>query len=313
MTHLSQPASEDPFHFRTLFRGERMRVGVWRCTSTDHGGSIEVSQAHSIVVPRQGAYLRHLGRQRIFGDPNHVLFSNPDEEYRVTHPTDAPDLCTVFVLRPDLAGELLGGRSPAEASPRFPRASAPLGSGPFALHRLLLRLLEHPERDALETESSILSLLARVAPLPPNSPDPAGPASRRRTREAHRRTIEQVQTMLSADPAADLSLDDLARSTHTSPFHLGRLFAAGTGIPIHRYRVRLRLRRALEEVLDTDRALSTIALDSGFASHSHFTDSFRRDFGVAPSRLRGTISAGRIRALRALADSWGRIQLTIDN
>jgi AraC family transcriptional regulator len=298
-----QPDLEAPYHFRTLFRGERMRVGVWRCTSTDHGGAVEVSQAHSIVVPRQGAYLRHLGRQRIFADPNHVLFSNPDEEYRVTHPADAPDLCTVFVLQPGLAGELLGERPGGGAPPRFPRASAPLGSGLFVLHRLLLRLLEGQDRDALETESRILSLLARMAPPPPTSPAP----SRRRTREAHRRTIEQIQTILSADPAADIGLDDLARRTHTSPFHLGRLFAAGTGIPIHRYRVRLRLRRALEYVLDTDRELSAIALDLGFASHSHFTDSFRRDFGVAPSRLRGTISAGRIRTIRALAEAGDSI------
>jgi AraC-like DNA-binding protein len=280
-----------------------MRVGLWRCASVDHGGALEVSRAHFIVVTRQGAYLRHLGRQRIFADPNHVLFSNPDEEYRVTHPTEAPDLCTVFILQPGLAAELLGERPGGDASPRFPRASAPLGSEPFVLHRLLLRLLEGPGADALATESCILSLLARVAPPPPTPPAPA--PSRRRTREAHRRTIEQVQTILSADPAADLGLDDLARRTHTSPFHLGRLFAAGTGIPIHRYRVRLRLRRGLEEVLDTDRELSAIALDLGFASHSHFTDSFRRDFGVAPSQLRGTISARRIRALRALADSWG--------
>lgn len=280
-----------------------MRVGVWRCTSTDHGGSVEVSNAHSIVVPRQGSYLRHLGRQRIFADANHVLFSNPDEEYRVTHPTDVPDLCTVFVLRPDLAGELLGGRGAGEAPPRFPRASAPLGSGPFVLQRLLLRLLEQPDRDALEAESRIFALLASVAPALPAPPAPS--ASRRRTREAHHRTIERVQAILSADPAADVSLDDLASSTHTSPFHLVRLFTAGTGIPIHRYLVRLRLRRAVEEVLDSDRELSAIALGLGFASHSHFTDSFRRDFGVAPSRLRGTISARRIRELRALADAWG--------
>lgn len=297
------PISEAPFHFRTLFRGERIRVGVWRCSSTDHGGAVEVSQTHSIVVPRRGAYVRHLGRQRIFADPNHVLFSNPEEEYRVTHPTDAPDLCTVFVLQPELAGELLGEGPAAATPPRFRRSSAPLGSESFVLHRILLGLMERRERDELETESRILSLLAGLAPPPPAAPRPA--PSRRRTREAHRATIEQVQTILSADPGADVSLDELARRTHTSPFHLVRLFTAGTGIPIHRYRVRLRLRRALEEVLDTDRDLSAIALDLGFASHSHFTDSFRRDFGLAPSRLRGTIPAGRIGTLRK--------QLTIDN
>ena len=29
-----------------------------------------------------------------------------------------------------------------------------------------------------------------------------------------------------------------------------------------------------------------MAVDLGFSSHSHFTTSFRREFGVQPSRLR---------------------------
>jgi AraC family transcriptional regulator len=32
--------------------------------------------------------------------------------------------------------------------------------------------------------------------------------------------------------------------------------------------------------------LAAVALDVGFASHSHFTDAFRREFGRAPSEVR---------------------------
>jgi AraC-like DNA-binding protein len=31
--------------------------------------------------------------------------------------------------------------------------------------------------------------------------------------------------------------------------------------------------------------LTALALELGFASHSHFTDTFRRAFGVAPSAV----------------------------
>jgi AraC-like DNA-binding protein len=92
------------------------------------------------------------------------------------------------------------------------------------------------------------------------------------------------------------TLHALARRVHSSPFHLARTFRGVTGVPLHRYDVRARLAAALVQVLDSSRELSAIALDLGFTSHSHFTQSFRSAFGSAPARVRkeGKIStAGR--------------------
>jgi AraC-like DNA-binding protein len=50
--------------------------------------------------------------------------------------------------------------------------------------------------------------------------------------------------------------------------------------------LRRRLRDALEMLLDTRESITRVALEHGFASHSHFTDAFRREFGVPPSRVR---------------------------
>ena len=50
-------------------------------------------------------------------------------------------------------------------------------------------------------------------------------------------------------------------------------------MPIHRYLNRLRLRTALEYLGDSMADLSDTALSLGFSSHSHFTESFRREFG----------------------------------
>jgi AraC-like DNA-binding protein len=49
----------------------------------------------------------------------------------------------------------------------------------------------------------------------------------------------------------------------------------------------MRLRAGLERLLDEPVSVSTIALDSGFASHSHFTDAFRAEYGCSPSEARG--------------------------
>jgi AraC-like DNA-binding protein len=52
------------------------------------------------------------------------------------------------------------------------------------------------------------------------------------------------------------------------------------------YRRILRLRTALETLLDADTDLGSLADASASRAHSHFTLAFRRAFGVVPSRFR---------------------------
>jgi AraC-like DNA-binding protein len=58
-------------------------------------------------------------------------------------------------------------------------------------------------------------------------------------------------------------------------------------LTLHRYRIQLRLRRALERLRDPGTELTGLAYELGFSSLSHFSDSFRSTFGVPPSALRG--------------------------
>ncbi len=88
---------------------------------------------------------------------------------------------------------------------------------------------------------------------------------------------------------------------HVSPFHLAHGFRARTGLGLHAYRTHLRLRAALERIADPALPLTELALDLGFASHSHFTDTFRRTFGRPPSAVRAAVRAhGSAEARRIL-------------
>ena len=83
-----------------------------------------------------------------------------------------------------------------------------------------------------------------------------------------------------------LTLGEIARAVHSSPFHLARVFRARTGFSIHGYRNQLRLCSSLEQVLEPEADLALIARRLGYSSHSHFTVSFRRAFGKPPSAVR---------------------------
>jgi AraC-like DNA-binding protein len=68
---------------------------------------------------------------------------------------------------------------------------------------------------------------------------------------------------------------------------------------VHRWLLRLRLHASLERVAEPGSDLTTVALDFGFASHSHFTAAFRRTFGLTPSALRGRARTCTLARLRA--------------
>ena len=64
---------------------------------------------------------------------------------------------------------------------------------------------------------------------------------------------------------------------------------AGAPFSLHAYRNQLRLRASLERLHEPGVDLIDIALDLGFSSHSHFTETFRRSFGKTPSVVRETL------------------------
>jgi AraC-like DNA-binding protein len=98
--------------------------------------------------------------------------------------------------------------------------------------------------------------------------------------------VDRARDIIARDFTRPLTLDGLARDAGCSPFHLGRLFRRSTGITLHRAVVRLRLREGLERLLDEPGNVARIALDTGFASHSHFSDAFRAEYGCPPSEAR---------------------------
>ena len=68
------------------------------------------------------------------------------------------------------------------------------------------------------------------------------------------------------------------------------MFRAGTGSSLHGYRTQLRLRTAVDAVLD-GAPVGEVAHTVGFSSHAHLTGTFRSVFGRPPSSLRSLLHA----------------------
>lgn len=124
--------------------------------------------------------------------------------------------------------------------------------------------------------------------------------TRPRTEERHREQVEAARTLVESRFREPLRLDEIAEAVGSSPYHLARVFKRKTGLPIHRYLQRTRLRVALEAVMSGCGSLTALAFDLGFSSQSHFTSTFTREFGVPPSRVRDAVREGHLGSLPTL-------------
>jgi transcriptional regulator GlxA family with amidase domain len=141
--------------------------------------------------------------------------------------------------------------------------------------------------EATETGLALLASTVRAAMQKKSSS-----RTRLETRTRRDEQVLAAQSMLVASAEAPPSLSELAANAATTPFHLARIFREHVGVPVHEYDIRLRLMRALPDLLDTDRGITEIALDHGFSSHSHFTYAFRRRAGLTPNGLRRIAKQG---------------------
>lgn len=91
--------------------------------------------------------------------------------------------------------------------------------------------------------------------------------------------------------ARKLSVASLASACNLSVSALERRFRKHLGKTPHQYINEVRLTHARQLLLETDSPVGSIALDTGFADHSHFTRAYTRHFGEPPRATRG--AAGR--------------------
>lgn len=286
---MSQP-SPSTQSLEILHRGPGLFVGSFRCRVAAPGlGLEEVSRSHDIVFVRAGLFTREVRGSRDVADPNRVLFFNRDEPYRVVHPIAGGDDCLVLTLGPDDLLDIVARHDPRvrERPDRpFPTTHALCAPGIFLLQRRLAALLERGGVAPLALQEMAFDLADGAAAAAFGPVQAPRPRLRGATLRRHREITEAVALLLSERFHEPLTLHALARAVSCAPFHLSRLFRQNTGLPIHRYQTRLRLRAALELLAEGERDLTGLALDLGFADHSHFTNSFRREFGLPPSGFR---------------------------
>ena len=103
-----------------------------------------------------------------------------------------------------------------------------------------------------------------------------------------------VETLIDASLPEPPTVAALAAKVGMGLVRFVREFKVTYGATPHQYIRQRRLLRARELLRSTDASLSAVALETGFASHAHFSTVFRAATGVTPSNYRRAISDAKI-------------------
>lgn len=285
--------------FETLYDSPMIAVRDYICRHTGHEHlDEEQSTDNSITLVRHGAFAKNFGKRAVVADVNQAAFFSKDSVYRVSHPGDCGDRGTSFVVAPGILTDIIRELDPTvdeRPDQPFPFVTAPSSQELFLRHRDYIRRLERRETEPLEplwADVVGLQLIADVLEAAFTHHNDL-PVKRASTAADHAERTEAAKNYMATRLGEAVTLDEIAAAVNASPFNFARIFQQQTGMPIHRYLTRLRMRASLERVADGE-DLTSLAIDLGYSSHSHFTDVFRREFGMTPSEYRTSTKQARI-------------------
>jgi AraC-like DNA-binding protein len=278
---------------RTLFDSENMQIGLFEAHPvSDACGEVERQSLNAIVLPVSGVFAKHDAPGRhVVGTPSHAVFFAADTPYRIGFPGGIGDRAITLRFAEELAPERF-----ARGDGEILKSQGLLPASAMMLRNLLWTQLARAEADEFEAEALGLDLLdMSLKSVRSGNPAAKSAAQARRTR-----ALERVKEAVALAPSHRWTIAKLAEIANLSPFHLCHVFRDRVGTSIYDYVLHERLAQTLDAVLDCGDDLTTIALDAGFASHSHFTARFRSFFGCTPAALRRMATAAHVAELRKI-------------
>ncbi len=235
--------------------------------------------AVQLVLPYFGLFNYSIGHQNWLIDPSKILLIRPGWEFTDKQPVDGLGHASLLVNPSEsMTDELLGSRLAVK------NGDSIFGGAQSSPEIWLMTYHFLDESSEWMSELRADEWIIRVIELASGRP---------RTR--HRpstRTVALAKEFLHAHRCERLPLDRIAAAVGVSPVYLTQEFTRSEGVPLYQYQLYLRLIRALHQLRDCD-DITQLALDLGFSSHSHFSATFRRTFGISPSDHRRNARARR--------------------
>lgn len=231
----------------------------------------EITQDVAVTFVERGRFALRENRSTWTFQGGDVLVSTPGTPRRYRHFEECPDdVCLSISFVPESVEDALGNVRRSSPPPRISRCP----TTEFA-HFLIRSAVAVRDTMWIE-EMGFHSLLALAS-------DSWEHQSRASISGAHAHRIRNAIELMSEQSADEHSLSSISRELGMSPFHFARTFSGLVGLSPHQYLLQIRLRRSAM-LLRRGASVTEAALSSGFENLAHFSRTFRRRFGVNPSK-----------------------------
>ena len=237
-----------------------------------HDPESEPTAHNDVTFVERGTFALLEGRKWWDFSAGDVLVTSPGLRRSYRHSESCPeDRCLSVNFAPEVVEGALGNFPDTTLPPRVPAGVA----SDFAL-RWIIEAVRSGIR--LEIESAAFHCATVLGPHRwEKAPRLSGVG-------AHARKIRTACAAMTERPEENHSLTSMAAEAGLSPFYFARVFSELVGEPPHRYLLMVRLQRAAQ-LLRAGASVAEAALKSGFPDVNHFSKTFRRRFGVSPSRF----------------------------
>lgn len=228
---------------------------------------------YGIGLVDAGGHASWSGRGQVEAGPGCFISVNPGEVHDGRAIGGRPRAWRILYFEPATLAELRA--DVLEGTARSFTFAAPVFAD-HRLHRLFNAAFRHRSRqgETMTCETAILRLVARLGVH----------STVRSGRDAEPSVcIRRARDRIDADPAAPLTLVELAREAGLSRYQLIRGFTRELGLTPHAYILQRRIALA-QRLIRARRDLAEVAIVAGFCDQSHLTRWFVRQFGVTPRR-----------------------------
>jgi AraC-type DNA-binding domain-containing proteins len=103
------------------------------------------------------------------------------------------------------------------------------------------------------------------------------------------RRLKQIKpaiTYMESHLADKITLENLSEATHLSPIHFSRVFKTVAGFSPMEFLGRLRIQKATQLLVNTDKTIVEIAMDTGFNDGNYFSRFFKKCRQETPREFR---------------------------
>lgn len=276
-----------------LLDAPSLQLGRYRCPPTDERWDTpnHIGPLAHIVFPERPVTITRAATGPQLGDRNWALLYLPGQQYERRLVDPAGDECTFVALSPELYGDLLAAD---RQTPTAFRTGRVLVDDPaWVGYQECLRAAAHADPAVLEGQ--LHAVLREVLRRP--SVDDLAEDLHAEPRAARDKRVHEACRILATRLDERVTLPAVAEAVGLSTYHFCRLFRASTGLTVHAYRKRLRLREAFASCATRpDRKLAEVAVSAGYASHSHMTTDFQAALAMTPSGVRDRYARGSAEA-----------------